>query len=93
MELQKAWEEVSDLQEKVTSAQSKISFTIADDGGYSEKLALKHEVRMLRDNLESRDKDVKKLRAEFRVSWTIIMIFGVFMKHCLRRCRCCALRL
>ena len=34
------------------------------DRGYLEKLAFEHEVRVLRGNLESRDKDVEELRSE-----------------------------
>ena len=34
------------------------------DRGCSEKLALEHEVRVLRGNLESRDKNMEELRAE-----------------------------
>ena len=64
-ELQKAWEEVSDLQEKVASAQSKISLLQEQiDKGRIEKLALKHEVRLLKNNLENREKDVEESRAE-----------------------------
>ena len=53
------WEEVSDLQKKVTSAQSEIS-TLREqiDKERVEKLALKHEVWVLKNNLKNR-KDVE----------------------------------
>ena len=58
-ELQKVWEEVSDLQKKVTSAQSEIS-TLREqiDKERVEKLALKHEALVLKNNLKIR-KDVE----------------------------------
>ena len=65
MELQKALEEVSDIQEKLDLVQSEIfSLRKHIDRGCSEKLALEHEIRVLRGSLESRDKDVEELRSE-----------------------------
>ena len=59
------WEEVSDLQKKVALSQSKISCLREQvDRGCSEKLALEHEVCVLRCNLKNRDKNVKELRTE-----------------------------
>ena len=58
-------EEVCDLQEKFASAQLEISSLRKQiDRGYSKKLVLEREVRVLRSNLESCDKDAEELRAE-----------------------------
>ena len=65
LKLQKMLEEVSSLQEKLAPAQSEISsFREHIERGCSNKLALECEVCVLWGNLESCDKDVKKLRAE-----------------------------
>ena len=65
MELQKALEEASDLQGKIASAQSKVSSLREQlDKEHAKKLALKHNVRVIRNNLVNRDKDLEKLRAE-----------------------------
>ena len=62
-ELQKAWE-VYDLQKKVVAVQSKVSSLREQiDKDRVEKLALKHEVHLLKNNLKNRDKNVE-LRAE-----------------------------
>ena len=45
-------------QSKVSSLREQI------DKGRVKKLALENEVRVLRDNLKSRDKDVEELKAE-----------------------------
>ena len=56
---------MSDLQGKVASAQSTISmFQEQIDKRRVEKLALAHEVRLLKNNLGNREKDVKELMAE-----------------------------
>ena len=56
---------MSDLQDKVASAQSAISSLREQiDKGRVEQLALKHEVRVLKNNLENHEKDVKELMAE-----------------------------
>ena len=68
--LQKAWEEVTELQGKVASAQLKI-FSLREkiDEEHAKKLSLKREVHLLKNNLENRDKDVEELRGEnFRQS-------------------------
>ena len=53
--LQKAWEEVSDLQGKVASAQSKVSSLREQiDRERTEKLELNHEVHGLKHNLKIR---------------------------------------
>ena len=65
LELQKALEEVSDLQEKMDSAQSEIlSLRKQIDKGCSTKLGLERELRAIRSSLEGRDKDVEDLIAE-----------------------------
>ena len=62
--LQKVWEEASGLQDEVASAQSAISSLQEQiDEGRAEKLILKHEVQVLRNNLENHEKDVEELRA------------------------------
>ena len=49
----------------MTSAQSEISSLREQiNKGYAEKLELKREVCVLRNNLENHDKDVDELRAE-----------------------------
>ena len=56
---------MSDLQEKVTLAQLGISSLQEQiDKGLVEKLTPKHEVRLLKNNLENREKDVEESRAE-----------------------------
>jgi len=56
---------VSDLQEKVASSQSEISSLQEHiDKRCVEKLALMHKVRVLKNNLGNREKDVEELRAE-----------------------------
>ena len=56
---------MSYLQEKVASAQSTISSLQEQiDKGCVEQLALKHEVWVLKNNLENHEKDVEELRAE-----------------------------
>jgi len=63
-ELQKA-REVSELWGKVASAQSEISSLREHiDKERVEKLSLKHEVHLLKTNLENWDKDVKELRVD-----------------------------
>ena len=88
LELQKALEEVSDLQEKLASAQSEI-FSLREhiDRGCLEKLPLEREVRVLRGNFESRDKDVKELRAKishqsnrYNDLWLVHMMSGGSVK-------------
>jgi len=55
---------MSDLHEKVPSTQSEISSLREQiNKGCVEKLALKHEVQMLKNNLKNCEKDVE-LRAE-----------------------------
>jgi len=56
---------VSDLQGKIGSTQSEVS-SLQEQlyKEHMEKLALKHDVRVLRNNLDNRDKDVKALKAE-----------------------------
>ena len=49
----------------MASAQSVVSSLLEQiDKGCEEKLALKHEVRVLRNNLENHDKDVEELKTE-----------------------------
>ena len=56
---------MSDLQEKVDSGKSVISSLREQiDEGLVKKLALKYEVRVLKNNMKNREKDVKELRAE-----------------------------
>ena len=65
LELQKALEEVSDLQEKMDFAQSEIlSLREQIDKSCSEKPALECELRAIRSSLEGRDKHVEDLRNE-----------------------------
>ena len=64
-ELQKAWKEMSDLQGNVASAQSEVSSLREHiDKECAEKLVLKHEVHVLKNNLKNQDKDVEELRAK-----------------------------
>ena len=94
LELQKALEEVSDAQEKLASAQSKI-FSLWEqiDRGCSGKIELEREIRVLRGSLGSRDKDVEELRTEVSACQIVMMIFGLFTRHCWRRLRSYILRL
>jgi len=56
---------VSDLQEKVASDQLEISSLQEQiDMGRVKKLTLKHEVRVLKNNLKNREKDVEELKVE-----------------------------
>ena len=56
---------MSDFREKVASTQSEISLLQEQiDKGGVKKVALKHEVRVLKNNLENREKDVEELRFE-----------------------------
>ena len=56
---------MSNLQEKIDSAQSEIlSLREWIDGGCSEKLALERELRAIQSSLEGCDKDVEELRTE-----------------------------
>jgi len=63
--MQKVREKVSDLQEKVALAQLAISLLLEQIAkGLVEKLTLKYEVRVLKNSLENREKDVEDLRDE-----------------------------
>ena len=63
-ELQKTWDEMSELQEVAASTQSKISSLREEiDKERAKKLELKHKVRLL-ENLEHCKNDVKELRVD-----------------------------
>ena len=56
---------MSDLQGKVSLAQLEFSSLHEQiDKDHAEKLALKHEICVLKNNLKNQDKDVEELRAE-----------------------------
>ena len=57
--------DISELQEKVTSNQLKIA-TLREviDREYVKKLELRHKVRLLERDLERQEADVKELRAD-----------------------------
>ena len=65
LELQKVLEEVSDLQEKIDSAQKEIlSLREQINRASPEKLTLECELRAIQSSLESHDMDVEELRTE-----------------------------
>jgi len=87
LELQKAWEEVSDLQKKVASAQSEISSLREHiDRGYSGSWRSSMKSACCEVTWKVVTRMWKSGGLKFFISRIIIMIFGAFIGRRLRRC-------